>query len=415
MRIKRQALSLASLWTLIIVTSAGAQNAVVSNVEVSLSGTVATITYDLSGSAANISIIFSKDAGGTYPFGAPSATGDLGSGVTPGTGKTIAWDIAADHPAECIPQASIGVVPYGGPAINMAMVSVPAGSFEMGDSFGEGGSDELPVHTVTLSAYEIGTYEVTNAQVAAVYNWANGLGLIDTVDANAVTHNGVELLSLGSPYWSQIIYNGVSGQLEVRTRDGFPLADHPVVLITWYGSVAFCNWLSLLEGRAPVYDLATWSRVTPTGGGYRLPTEAEWERAAGWDATADRQWRYGTGSDSITWWGDANYSQSNPLALTSQPYTTPVGFYAGITSPVGCYDMSGNVWERCEDWYSSNFYSTGQTQDPINKTGGELRVLRGGSWESSALSLRSACRLYTVPANTLGSIGFRVVRGSGSR
>jgi formylglycine-generating enzyme required for sulfatase activity len=415
MRMKRQALALASLSTLLIVTNAWAQAPTVWNLDVQIDGTVATITYDLAGGDARVTLLLSKDAGATFPFNAHSATGDVGRAIAPGTGKTITWDIAQDYPGECIAQTRIRVVARGFD-IDMAMVYVPAGSFEMGDSFGEGDAGELPVHTVTLSAYEIGAHEVTNAQVAAAYNWAYGLGLIDTVSAAGVSHNGVELLDLDATGGS-IIYNGSSDQLEVGMRDGFPVEDHPAIEITWYGAVAYCNWLSEWEGRTPVYDLATWERVNPMGGGYRLPTEAEWERAAGWDTAAERQWRYGTSSDSIGC-ATANLQEDdycNPLGLAAFPYTSPVGFYAGVTSPVGCYDMSGNVWEWCEDWYSSTYYSANPEQDPVNSTVATNRVLRGGSWYFGAIVVRSAFRYNTDPGFSGISLGFRVVRGSGSR
>jgi len=370
---------------LFIAMSAAAQGPEVSNVAASLAAGVATVTYDIANGPADIALLLSQDGGETFPTEATTATGDVGPDVPAGTGRMIVWDIDAALPGACIAEAQLRVVATVStppPSIDMAMVSVPAGSFEMGDPFNEGDADELPVHTVTLSAYSIGQFEVTNAQVALVYNWAIGQGLIDTVSASTVTHSGEELLDLDDEH-SQLSLSG--GELVVATRDGFSMAEHPVLEISWFGAVAFCNWLSALAGLPSVYDLSDFSRVNPEGGGYRLPTEAEWERASGWDAGEQRHWRYGTSSDSIDT-SAANYARANPLGLTSDSRTTPVGFYTGVMSPVGCFDMSGNVWEWCEDWYSASYYATSPQQNPINSTVAALRVLRGGSWLFNASS-----------------------------
>ncbi len=391
------------------------------NVQVSLEGGVATVTYDLDtsdGGTADVVLAFSKDGGAAYPFGAPSATGDVGSSIPNGPGKTIVWDMDADYPGECIPEARVRVGASDSvvTSLPVEMVYVPAGSFEMGDPWEEGLSDEHPVHTATLSPYEIGKYEVTNAQVAAVYNWAIAEGKIDTVTVDTVTHHGRELLDLGHVY-CQISESG--GTLAVESRDGYSMAEHPVVMITWYGAVAFCNWASEMEGRTPCYDLDTWERTNPAGGGYRLPTEAEWERAAAWDPAGDgvpdgpgRHYRHGNGSDSVSC-ATVNYQESDycsPLGLSASPYTSPVGYYAGVTSPAGCFDMSGNVLEWCQDWYDPDFYGAGPEQDPCNCGLGSVRVLRGGSWNRDAYLDRSANRGRSHPESSYGNYGFRVAR-----
>lgn len=147
------------------------------------------------------------------------------------------------------------------------MVDVPAGDFNMGarsdgddkqwgKRYREYPSRELPVHTVTLDAYKIGKYEITNAQFAAVLNWALEKGYLKDSEG---------------------------ARFSCKMRDGYSMADHPLSLVTWYGSVAFCNWLSEMLDLTPCYDLSTWKLTTPFPNGYRLPTEAEWERVAAWD------------------------------------------------------------------------------------------------------------------------------------
>lgn len=313
------------------------------------------------------------------------------------------------------------------------MVSVPAGTFRMGDPFNEGDTLERPIHDVYLSAYEIGRTEVTNAEYAAFLNSALAAGDI-TVTSNVVylTGNSTNALFYPADTYSQITYSG--GTFTPRTRTSSTLgqvsmADHPVVVVTWYGAAAYCNWLSRQQGYQDVY---TQSRVWPSDlsrNGYHLPTEAQWERAAGWDPghsdpVAQGHWRYGFTSDSIDF-SRANSSQdssvwANPLSLTTTPYTSPVGFYNGVNvgrtgatvnspSAVGCYDMSGNVWEWCNDWWQ-RVYTVVSVSDPVGPSTGTSRVLRGGSWVSGPQVCRSARRGVLDPDFRGFNYGFRVSR-----
>ena len=293
------------------------------------------------------------------------------------------------------------------------MIGIPAGTFSMGDSFGEGGSDELPVHSVTLSAYQIGKFEVTNQEFADVLNWANDKGYLtaaSTTTADAygvrlfgVRLFGVRLLDVGDSD-CQISYSG--GQFVVDTRDGQSMADHPVVKVTWYGAAAYSNWLSEDQGLQACYHTSTWA-YDSSKNGYHLPTEAQWERAAAWTGSSHN--RYGNGSNSISS-SDVNYSSNNPVGLSSFPYTSPVGYFSGSTSPAGAFDMSGNVWEWCSDWYDSGYYSTSPNTDPEGPTSGSFRVVRGGVWSFNASYCRSADRSWSYPADTDLIIGFRLAR-----
>jgi formylglycine-generating enzyme required for sulfatase activity len=306
-----------------------------------------------------------------------------------------------------------------GEDLTMHMVSVPAGSFIMGAIERElPRPEEEPRHMVTLDAYEIGTYEVTNSQFAAVMNWALERDLI--TDASGFAYAGDNLyldefmlLELIDPD-CQIIYE--NGEFEAKVREGKSMANHPVLEVSWFGAVAFCNWLSEMEGLDKAYDLTDldlWPRNDPVPNGYRLPTEAEWERAAVWDADAEKHYWFGIQSDTIDE-GRANFHHANPLGLSSEPETSPVGYYAGQTSPVGCYDMSGNVWEWCQDWYYQDYYQEGDQTNPLppdpERFAGMGVVKRGGAWNSLEYNVRGAYRIGYYATNMEDWVGFRVAR-----
>ena len=197
-----------------------------------------------------------------------------------------------------------------------------------------------------------------------------------------------------------------------------------MVLVSWYGAKAFCNWLSQMRGLATCYDMTAenWplTSAPPTPGGYRLPTEAEWERAAAWDGT--KHWIYGFTGDTLTDNTRCNYIINNPLGLTASPLTTPVGWFDGSpnsslttvnsVSPVGAYDMCGNVAEWCGDWYSDSYYQGGAMVNPTGPETGYQHPYRGGHWSASAWDSRSATRApgNMNPLGVLNCIGFRVVR-----
>ena len=159
------------------------------------------------------------------------------------------------------------------------MVLIPAGEFEMGDPWSEGYSSERPVHTVYLSPYYIDMYEVTNEQYADALNWAYAQGgLITVTDGVVYKTSDTELYcdTYSAHYESRIHWDGATFTVTAGKED------HPMVRVSWYGAVAFCNWGSAMEGKPLCYDLSTWTCNFGVAG-YRLPTEAEWEKAAGWD------------------------------------------------------------------------------------------------------------------------------------
>lgn len=330
-------------------------------------------------------------------------------------------------------QEEYGPIHEGGPA----MIPVPAGWFEMGRPYMDIGSGtEVPVHDVYLDAYQISKYEVTNQEYADVLNWAHSQGYLANSGGGDYTY-GV-IYAFGQPVadtqssheWSQINYS--DGVFSVRYRTGHDnqslyMADHPMVMVSWYGAACYCNWLSEQQGLQPCYNLSTWTRYEPLRNGYRLPTEAEWERTAAWDGR--EHWRYGMRSESIDI-TQANYyigslDYANPLGMMSYPYTAPVGWYNGVNpaqlnapgtltvnakSHMGAYDMCGNALEWCHDrWYRE--YTPEPVTNPIGPTSGSYRVVRGGSWINNSYYCRAAYRddIYT-PEIRNSYIGFRISR-----
>jgi formylglycine-generating enzyme required for sulfatase activity len=256
-------------------------------------------------------------------------------------------------------------------------VFVPGGTFTMGDTRGEGDSNELPTHSVTLNSFYIGKYEVTQAEYAQYMqpssSWTSNYGLGD---------------------------------------------NYPAYYVSWYAILKYCNLRSMAEGLTPVYsisgstDPADWGSV-PTSwnstwnaaicnwnaNGYRLPTEAEWEYAAR-GATNTPDYLY-SGSDDIN--TVAWYYGNNPPNGSK-----PVGSKA--PNGLGLYDMSGNLWELCWDWYSSSYYSSSPSSNPTGPASGPVRVLRGGCWNYSANRCRVASRNFDYPYSSFSYIGFRLCR-----
>jgi formylglycine-generating enzyme required for sulfatase activity len=247
------------------------------------------------------------------------------------------------------------------------LVYVPAGSFRMGDNFGDGEARERPVHVVDLDAFYIGRTEVTNAQWRRFRDdpgyddpkyWPGG---------RIVPRDQV-------PYWTQA--NNHGGGTEGSDQ-------YPVIGINWDAATAYCNWLSAKTGKK-----------------YRLPTEAEWEKAA-----------RGTDQRRYPWGNTIDRSRANYVGAQQYDTVMPVGHFREGASPYGAYDMAGNVMEWCADWYSRDYYSWSPRKNPKGPEKGVYRVVRGGSFFVDAFDLRSYARSAAWPSfQAHRMIGFRVAR-----
>jgi formylglycine-generating enzyme required for sulfatase activity len=280
------------------------------------------------------------------------------------------------------------------------MVLIPAGSFTMGNCMdsGEGFSSELPLHTVYVSGFYM--------------------------DTNLVTSN----------LWQMVTaWNGGNGYSYTYAGSG-KASGHPVQYIDWYDCVKWCNARSQMESLTPCYYRDPgFSTVYKVGqvepyvkwgaNGYRLPTEAEWEKAARGGLSGHRfPW-----GDLITQ-TNANYYvvQGNGRNYYAYDQGATPGYHPGFndgvmpyTSPVGCfaangyglYDRAGNVWQWCWDCYLGAYYSSSPGSDPRGPDSGADRVLRGGSWLNDARLTRCAFRYSSYPNYTYNYRGFRCVRG----
>ncbi|MBF0423373.1 MAG: SUMF1/EgtB/PvdO family nonheme iron enzyme [Magnetococcales bacterium] len=216
------------------------------------------------------------------------------------------------------------------------MVYIPAGEFEMGD----GEDTDCPKHVVNVSGYWIGVYAVTNGQYLKF-----------------VRESGHR--PPGNTHWKEVAK-----------------ADHPVVDVSWEDAVAY----------------ATWSEC-------RLPTEAEWEKAA-----------RGPLGLKYPWGDEFDGSRCRYNGNRGNETTCPVYGYGEGVSGYGLYNSSGNVWEWVSDWYDGNFYANSPRGNPQGPNSGSDRVLRGGGWDGTPANVRSAYRGRNDPGFRGNGLGFRLSR-----
>jgi formylglycine-generating enzyme required for sulfatase activity len=267
---------------------------------------------------------------------------------------------------------------------------IPEGVFTMGDSFGEGKADERPLRQVTVSAFYMAQQETTKS------------------------------------LWDEIRAWGVSRGYTDLPVGGGKEATHPVQEVNWFDVIKWCNARSEKDGLEPCYrvggNIMRTGTAEPTvkwaARGYRLPTEAEWEKAARggldgkrfpWgDTISHTRANYNSDSDGFYIYDVTPTRGFHPqYAVGAMPYTSPVGSFTPNGN--GLYDMTGNVWEWCWDRYGS--YEAGAQTDPKGATSGSSRVVRGGSWGDEAIYGRVTFRYGLHPSDWYNYWGFRSARG----
>jgi len=258
---------------------------------------------------------------------------------------TLNIDMNEARPADTIPER----VEKPTEVSSSEMILVESGSYQMGSKM------ELPMHTVKLSSFYLGKYEVTQRE------------------------------------WQEVMGNNPSQYRQENL---------PVESVSWFDAVEYCIKKSEAEGLTPCYQVGVGKISCDfSADGYRLPTEAEWEFAArGGNKSYAYKYSAGNNIDDVAWY-DGN----------SQMQTHPVG--QKKANELGICDMSGNVWEWCSDWYDRDYYSSSPIVDPHGPSSGRTRVLRGGDWSSGADLCRSTLRAGLDPNGKGPKVGFRICRG----
>ena len=238
----------------------------------------------------------------------------------------------------------------------LEMTLIPESEFIMGSDGANDNPDQKPKHKVFLNAYRISKYEVTNEQYKAF-----------VMDG---AYRRKELWTAEG--WQFIQENGVTYPAGWKVR-GFEDLRKPIVGVSWYEAYAFAKWLSM-----------------------RLPTEAEWEKAA-------------RGTDGRVYpWG--NQFDDTRVFYKAIARPLKVGSFPTGASPYGILDMAGNVWEWVNDWYDENYYSKSTSENPKGPTSGKLKVVRGGGWGCNRRQMQCAYRRHEKPTWRRLDVGFRVVQ-----
>ena len=357
-----------------------------SRVPEALNTAPATQPSDLAGIVAQVS------AGGspTAVFGTPPPLSSPTAVLTPPPTPTLAPSPTASATPE--PTATATPLPSPTPVPPLievdggTMALVAGGFFEMGATAAdlltecerlssscrsEWFTPSEPVHSVLLAPFYMDSHEVTNDAFARFLNASGGPFALC-----------LDQLCLDTAH-SQIAQDG-----NVYVVAG-SFAQHPAVGVSWYGAAAFCEWR-----------------------GARLPSEAEWEKAAAWDnaALAARRYPWGDEFDGRRLnFCDANCNAQQANLGYNDAYAglAPVAHYENGRSPTGLFDMAGNVWEWVADWYDPAYYAVSPGADPLGPETGDQKVVRGASWYDAGYFAASAIRFPSPPDNTDRTIGFR--------
>jgi sulfatase modifying factor 1 len=236
--------------------------------------------------------------------------------------------------------------------------------------------DERPVHRVYVGEFFIGRFPVTNDDYAK---------FVTATGHPPPEVRGLPLISIGGR--EALFRDTAAPYVWESNQPPAGHGSHPVVLVRYHDALAYCDWMSATLGRL-----------------VRLPTEAEWEKAA----------RGGDEGQRYSWGNEIDASRGNYLAdPASRPQrgTRPTGTFP--PNAYGLYDVCGNVWEWVSDWYGAEYYGQGDARDPRGPHSGNMRIVRGGSWVNDDVGMLRCAYRHKVPPDTYSySIGFRIACGA---
>lgn len=277
------------------------------------------------------------------------------------------------------------------------MVFVKGGTYFMGNPYSDnarkGEDDEKPTHRVSVDDFYIGKFEITVQQfkefISSNYTEFDRFGVRHRLPS-----------APDSTWWQGHPDAEAYWDAQIKTWWGWN-NNYPMFHVTWYDAIAYCNWLSENEGLQKVYSLNSSGSVLTdlSKNGYRLPTEAEWEYAARGGNKSNNYRFSGSNSFNDVAWVDDNTLLTGPRTVGSKK-----------ANELGIYDMSGNVWEWCTDYYSPYFYRNSGTDNPVNNSSTGYRSLRGGSWHYRVEYATVYTRDGPKAGYTNYNYGFRVAR-----
>ena len=369
-----------NLMIIFLVNSAAfAQLTSFQNIEVIPSEDTVKISYDIWGGYDQesyfIDLDVSSDGGASFRIIPRNPEGDVGYGIKKGYGKKIWWEPLKDA-IELVGDKFIFKLKLSvlGSSPTIEFVKISGGTFNMGDEFGDGNFDERPPKSVTLDDFEIGKFEVTNAQYSIF------LQVYDDDEVKSGEYEGEKMIyenDKGLKYFQNVWKPAVGYE------------NFPIVGVTWYGANEFCRYYH-----------------------YRLPTEAEWEYAS---RDRGKKVKFGNGKEKpnlkeINYYPDdfIDSTEQSNLKINSGNQQS-VGAYP--PNDLGIFQMSGNVWEWCLDWYESS-YDQSKTINPTGPWLGKWKVIRGGSFNNISTAVRTTERSFMVPHYYNSDVGFRVARSN---
>lgn len=315
----------------------------------------------------------------------------VGCGSQPSTEQSLSEQSSADQEyqeptleGESLNLPQEQAIDLGG-GMRLEMVLIPAGAFTMGDDTGQ--ADQKPAHKVSiLRPFYLGRHEVTVGQFRQF------------VDATKYATDAEKGSGFQGAFgWDRDAMEFKMNEDYSWRKTGFSQSDaHPVVNVSWNDATEFCEWLSRNDGKT-----------------YRLPTEAEWEYAC--RAGTSTSYVNGNDAEEVVKAGnvaDADFESQFPelegaiKASDGYAYTSPAGSF--LSNSFGLYDMHGNAWEWCADWYDPEYYARSASRDPEGPAAGDECVYRGGGWFNCARGFRSSSRSAGLPDNRHLTLGFRV-------